>query len=134
MTPRKLLALFAVGATLAATGAAAETSSPNACFARLRIGPVNAYRRAEPQAHGFEEQLAGAHVFVYAEPGLTAEWLHYSLEQRRASASDNECPMNVPGARLNVQSGGPGFWVTVSSDTGAGAREILQRAQRLEPH
>jgi hypothetical protein len=91
---------------------------------------VRAHHRTEQQSYGFQELLAGARVFVYAEPGLTAEWLHYSLAQQRG-ASNSTCPLDVPGARLTVQSGGPGFWVTVSSESTRSAKEILKRAEQL---
>jgi hypothetical protein len=143
MTLRSLLSTLALGATLVvsaaaqadsgATGASAATNA-NACFAGHRLGPVRAHHRTEQQSYGFQELLAGAHVFVYAEPGLTAEWLHYSLEQQRATAvPSSSCPLDVPGSRLTVQSGGPGFWVTLSSESTGTAREILKRAERINP-
>ena len=130
MTFRTLLSSLAAGASLAVHAPAQADASAPRCFANHRLGTVSAYHRPAPQAHGYDEQLAGARVFVYAEPGLTAEWLHYSLEQQRSPGS--ACPADVPGARISVQSGGPGFWVTLSSENGAVARQILERAQRLE--
>jgi hypothetical protein len=132
MTFRKLLSLFAVGTTLAVTGAAtAETKGPNACFADHRLGPINEYTRDVPMSHDYEKQLAGAQVFVYAEPGLTAEWLYRTLEQRRTSGSSSSCPQDIAGASINVQSGGPGFWVTISSTDVPTAKEIVARAKRM---
>src|SRR5262245_2165294 len=133
MTFRKLLSLFAVGATLAVTGAAtAESNAPNACFDGHKLGPINAYSIDVPLQYDFEKQIAGAQVFVYAEPGLTAEWLHRTLEQRRMSSSNANCPQDVSGSSMTVQSsGGPGFWVTISSTDVSSAKQILARAERL---
>jgi len=76
--------------------------------------------------------LAGARVFIPAEPGLTAEWLRAQLDRRAALAIEAfQCPLDVRGVRVSVQSGGPGFWVTIASDDREKAKEVLRRAQRV---
>ena len=76
--------------------------------------------------------LIGAQIFVPAERGLTAEWLHRELAQRLAARrSDAQCPLDVPGVRIAIQSGGPGFWVNISITTEKAAKQVLERAREL---
>jgi hypothetical protein len=71
-------------------------------------------------------------LFVPAQPGLTAEWLQAQLARRSSSPqAAAQCPLDVPGASIKVQSGGPGFWVSVAAQDDAGAREVLRRAESL---
>jgi hypothetical protein len=93
-----------------------ETSTPPSHHERPAVGKV----------------LAGAHVFIPAEPALTAEWLHSQLDRRAARATPaSQCPLDVPGISISVKSGGPGFWVTIAGNDRKSAEEVLRRAQRV---
>lgn len=136
MSFRKMIALGAFGAlsavaSVAGASSKADVQEGTGCLSSYRLGGVAPYQRQESTGYG-ESVLAGASVFVYAQPGLTAEWLQYQLQQGRAAgAPASSCPIEVQGARVSVQAGGPGFWVTVSSNDAKDAKEILRRAQLL---
>jgi hypothetical protein len=83
-------------------------------------------------AYGAATRLAGARVYIPAEPGLTEEWLHHELAQRVASDnSDPLCPLDLPGVSVDVEGSGPGFWVNISAANDKQAQAVLKRAQRL---
>jgi hypothetical protein len=133
MSLSKLFSLFAVATVLVAAPGAQADSSANQCFLSYRPSHVRPYeveRSADYERHVVDKVLAGAHVFIPAEPGLTAEWLRSQLDRRAAETSKaSECPLDVEGVRVSVQSGGPGFWVTIATDKQESAQEVLRRAQ-----
>lgn len=129
---RTVISLFALGSVLAfASGVRAAAGPPVDCLASYRVGPVEAYQEQNNTEYRVYDTLAGARIFVYAEPGLTGEWLEYQLEQRAKARITSQCPVDVQGVRVSVRSGGPGFWVTLSSDQPPAAAEILRRARLL---
>jgi hypothetical protein len=126
-TPFLTLALIG---TLSGVAAAAEPGAETSCIGGHRVTKVVPHRAPVYAGQGTYDKLFGARMFVPAQPGLTAEWLQAQLA-RRSSAPQAQCPLDVPGTRVKVQSGGPGFWVTVSARDDAGAREVLRRAEAL---
>jgi hypothetical protein len=111
---------------------AAEPGSETSCFGDHRVVKVVPHHAAVYSGQGTYEKLVGARAFVPARPGLTAEWLHAELARRAASAKpDGSCPLDVPGVSIKVQSGGPGFWVSMTARDDADAREVLRRAEAL---
>ena len=102
------------------------------CFANHEISEVDAYFEDIWSEGGMYAVLIGARVFVPAERGLTGEWLHRELTQRLAARrSDPQCPLDVPGVRIAIQSGGPGFWVEISTASEKAAQQVLERARGL---
>jgi hypothetical protein len=133
MSLSKLFSLFAVSTVLVAAPGAHAGSPAGACFLSYKpshVLPYEVERSSEYERHVADKTLAGAHVFIPAEPGLTGEWLRSQLD-RRAAPANEECPLDVQGVRVSVQSGGPGFWVTIASDDHQKAEEVLRRAQRV---
>jgi hypothetical protein len=128
-----LLALAILGVSLGA--AAAEplaAAGENACFADHTVTKVVPHHKAIPSGQGSYQALVGARAYVPAKPGLTGEWLHAQLEQRSsAPRQGTECPLDVPGVKLEVRSSGPGFWVSLSASDTADAKEVLRRTQTL---
>jgi hypothetical protein len=111
---------------------AAEPGSDTSCFGDHRVTKVVPQRAAVYSGQGTYDKLVGARLFVPAKPGLTAEWLHAELARRAGSAQpDNSCPLAVHGVNIKVQSGGPGFWVSITSPDDANAKEVLRRAEAL---
>lgn len=109
----------------------AETAA-EACFAQYQPDRAVPYHVERWAGQGSHSVLAGARVFFWAEPALTAEWLHYRLDQRRAGKrATSDCPLDVAGAKLRVSSAGPGFWVTISAGPGVAARDVLRRSEAL---
>jgi hypothetical protein len=82
------------------------------------------------------QRLAGATVYVQAEPGLTREWLRLSLERHLASmasgSSMKDCPFGAKDIRIAVDSAGTGFAVHVSAKDVKIAEEVLRRARLLQ--
>jgi hypothetical protein len=132
MSLRSSLAILTVLGTLTGVAAAAAPGAESSCLGGHAVTKVVPHRAAVYAGQGPHQKLVGARLFVPAQPGLTAEWLEAELE-RRASTPEaaGQCPLDVPGARVDVRSGGPGFWVTVSARDDSGAREVLRRAEAL---
>jgi hypothetical protein len=102
------------------------------CFSNHKVTRVMPYYQQITSAYGAATRLAGARVYIPAEPGLTEEWLHYELAQRIASdKSDAACPLDLPRVSVDVESSGPGFWVNISAAGDKQAQAVLKRAQRL---
>jgi hypothetical protein len=127
------MSVLALGSATALSSAArADAERPVDCFGSYRVGSVVAHQTQGGQYdHPVHDVLAGARVFIYAQPGLTAEWLEYQLEQRAQARVVSQCPVDVEGVQVSVRSGGPGFWVTLRSDRELAATEILRRARLL---
>ena len=77
-------------------------------------------------------RLAGAVVYVQAQPGLTAEWLTLSL-QRHLSAMQartmKDCPL--ADVRIGVGSAGAGSAIQLTAKDPKSAEEVLRRARLL---
>jgi hypothetical protein len=117
---------------LALAAGAPAKSRASECFANHEITQVEAYLEDVWSEGGMSAVLVGAQVFVPAERGLTGEWLHRELAQRLAARrSDAQCPLDVPGVRISVQSGGPGFWANISTASEKAAKQVLEEARRL---
>jgi len=135
MSLSKLLPLFAFATALVAAPRAEAGSPVQECFSGYRPNRVLPYeieRASDYERHTVDKILAGAHVFIPAEPALTAEWLRFQLDRRISrAAAESECPLDVGGVSVSVQSGGPGFWVTIAAKDRKSAEEVLRRAQRV---
>jgi hypothetical protein len=135
MSLSKLFSLFAVATALVAAPRAQAGSPAHECFSSYkptRVLPYEVERFSDYATHTVDKVLAGAHVFIPAEPALTAEWLRSRLDRRTPlPTAESECPLDVRGVSLSVQSGGPGFWVTIAANDHESAEEVLRRAQRV---
>jgi hypothetical protein len=84
------------------------------------------------------QRLAGATVYVMAEPGLTREWLRLSLERHlsamKSDSAMKDCPFSAKDIRISVDSAGTGFAVHVSASDAKTAEEVLRRARLLKGH
>jgi len=132
-----LRSVFSAVVLLAAASSSdsARAESPRAeCFARHEPARALPYHVDKWVGQGTHSTLVGARVFLWAEPGLTREWLHRQLAERAAQPRGNaQCPLDVPGVRIQVESAGPGFWLNISADEGRPAAEVLRRAQAIIP-
>jgi len=139
MSPKKLSIAVILAATMAlpALAFAEPGAAPGASHCILtehRVTAVQPLRVTERNGRGTSERLAGAQVFVQAEPGLTAQWLQLSIQRHIAqmsSAGMANCPLDAKDVRVSVESAGPGFAVNVTGQNAARAKEILRRAQLL---
>jgi hypothetical protein len=135
MSLSKLVSLFAFAAALVAAPHSEAGSPARECFSSYeptRVLPYEIERSWDYERHTAGKILAGARVFIPAEPALTAEWLRSRLARRASPPSaQSECPLDVRGVSVSVKSGGAGFWVTIAGTDRESAGEVLRRAQRV---
>jgi len=136
MFAKRIAAVVLMAAsTLSAVAVAAPTEAPsaNCILAKHRVTQVQPLHVSERYGRGTVERLAGARVFVQAEPGLTAEWLQLTLQRHLASMNGSmaNCPLDAKDVQVKVVSAGPGFSVQITGKNAAQGQEILRRAQLL---
>jgi hypothetical protein len=137
MFNRKLAVILTLGATLLVpvfASAAAPAKDPCVLLTH-RVTAVTPYQVVERQGRGSSTRLAGAQVFVQAEPGLTAEWLQLTIERHLAQMQDKQmgdCALDLAGVRVQVDSAGPGFAVKILAKSPSQAKEVLRRAELLQ--
>src|SRR5882724_9708035 len=136
MSIRKLIVALTLGATsLVPVVASAETPVPEHCILLdHRVTSVKPYRVVERQGRASTQRLAGAQVFVQAEPGLTAEWLQLTVERHLAQMQGkhmSECALDLEGVHVVVDSAGSGFVVKIVAQNPQQAKEVLRRAELL---
>jgi hypothetical protein len=133
----------------------AETPSP--AVARQRAATAcDALPEAEQSASLFGDTLAvadtrpvivrrgkqmdhrtlGADVYVEAERGLTAPYLHRvarcQIARYEADLAESERdPLAVAGAQVEVRPRGPGFVLRITAEARSAGRAIAERAARL---
>ncbi len=137
-----LIKKIAVAAILSVTSvlpglalAAAPTPAPATCILKgHRVTGVRALHVLERNGRGTNQRLAGAEVFLQAEPGLTAEWLQLTIQRHIAEMSTADmgnCPLDMNEVRVSVVSAGPGFGVQLRAKNATQAQELLRRAELL---
>ncbi len=132
MSPSKIFgSILLAGALLAP---AALASPPSGCsFEGQRITKVVPYEVTRPAGRATVKRLAGAVVYVQAQPGLTAEWLELKLTQHLAQMRHQgmaNCPLRN-GVKVSVSSAGTGFAVKLVANEGTSPQEVLQLARGL---
>jgi len=89
----------------------------------------------QQQGRATIQRLAGATVYVQAQPGLTREWLRLSLERHLSAmhggAAMKDCPLGTEHIQVSVDSAGTGFAVQLSAKDTKTAEEVLRRARLL---
>lgn len=137
MSIRQLLvsnALAALVVCSAAAGAApAQEDHKSWCvLASFQVSQVGSVYTSEHVGKQVVQHLAGAKLFLPAQPGLTPEWIRASIARHTSSsARSNDCPLDVQGATTSIVSGGTGFWVQITAKDSDAAKEILGRAREL---
>lgn len=130
--------LFSVVVASACGGGGARETAPTAVATHSRDpGPcaLDTYAPAWVSPHFEDERvikttmrrLHGAEIYIPARPGLTAEWLRRELAGGSGAASD--CPLDVTGAEIQIESRGAGFVVTIRAADADRAGEVLRRAR-----
>lgn len=130
------LAPIAARATVAAPNAAASRPAAPCELRQYKISSVTPYRiQKSAGGHIIVDRLAGAELFVQAEPGLTAEWLWASLARdaaaMRGSVAMGDCVFGVDKLQVEVASAGPGFRIRLIAPDAQAGQEVLRRAQLL---
>jgi hypothetical protein len=111
--------------------ASAEPSRPPCIFNEYRVTSVKPYKVDERIGWGTVQRLAGAQLYVVAEPGLTREWLQLKLERhllQMRQADMRDCAFDLADVRVEVDSAGGGFWVKLIAKDFQVAKEVLRRA------
>ena len=140
MSIRRFTLALALGAValvpIAASAATAATPTEQHCILLAhRVTSVKPYQVVERQGRGSVTRLAGAEVFVQAEPGLTAQWLQLTVERHLGQMKGThmgDCALDLSGVRVQVDSAGPGFAVKIIASTPSQAKEVLRRAELLQ--
>jgi len=136
MFAKRIAAVVLMAAsTLSAVAVAAPSGaqSPNCILAQHRVTQVKPLHVSERYGRGTVERLAGAQVFVQAEPGLTAEWLQLTLQRHMTAMNGSmaNCALDAKDVAVKVVSAGSGFSVQITGKSAAQGQEILRRAQLL---
>jgi hypothetical protein len=142
MLNRKVLGAVVMATTLLApTLSLAEASGPPhvACVLRKHhIVSVTPYQIEETRIKPKFTRLAGADLYVEAEPGLTAEWLRLEVARHLAEMHDassmpsmKDCPLDAGGVHAEVTSAGAGFRVRLIANDPKNAEDVLRRARLL---
>lgn len=128
MRRRLLLMVGVVGATVAVPfGAHAADGEGCRLFAE-HDAAVEPLRVTENITFERSDRLAGAEVYVPAQPGLTAEWLQRTVETDIAAG---RCGFAVDSVGVDVSSAGNGFSVRLTARKLSDAQKILDRARQM---
>lgn len=137
MLNKKFLTAVALAcATLAPSPSFAAGPERSPCILREhRLSSATPYRIQQHAGRGTTGRLAGAQVFVQAEPGLTAEWLELKLARHIAemhgAGTMKDCALDVKDVRVEVASAGSGFVVRLIARDADKAEEVLRRSRLL---
>ena len=130
----KITLTFAIAAAIAApvTALADAPRCELLSYKPTQVVPLNV---SIPVAHGcITNRLAGAQVFVPAQPGLTAEWLRASLERHIVDMKQHPmtgCPLANERISLAVVNGATGYWIQIAANDSDTAKQILRQAENL---
>lgn len=146
MSIRKLISALVLSALPAAPLAAhAATAAPQAGASRpahaacaldqYRVTSVTPYKiEKNIGGHILAQRVAGAELFVEAQPGLTAEWLWLNLARQAAAMQGQgmkDCVFDIAKLQVEVVSAGPGFRVRLTAPDANAGQEVLRRTQLL---
>ncbi len=130
---------FATTALLAAALSAAPALAAPALAAPAAHCALHGYQLGAVKAHRTEEHFGkltrsfvdGGSVFVYAAPGVSAEWLQRSLHKDLARMKGSNCPLGVDQVHVSVTPAGDGYWVTLRARDAAHGKQILERLETM---
>jgi hypothetical protein len=136
MTNRKLMFVALCSAlTAAAAGVSAmpeTTATKEACvFSKYEASTVTPFTADENFGYGSYTALKGAQVFVPAREGLTEQWLAREVQSALATRGASSCQSTVRDVKVQVVSGGPGFWVQLIAADEQQGKQLLQWAKGL---
>ena len=118
----------------AVSSPASDPSAAADCFAQHPPVAVAPSELDPVAGDGSYTSLVGAQLFVPAEKGLTAEWLNSQYRERIAQRrTSDDCPLDLAGLNVSVQSAGPGFWVQLSAPDENTAKEVRRRSRLWLP-
>jgi len=108
-------------------------ASPADCAVKQVTAARPLVERTSWGGRGIRERLAGATLYIPAEPGITTDWLKRVADAHHAQmagAPMKDCVFAVPGSEIEVSSNNSGFlMVAIRSNDAGTAKEILRRAE-----
>lgn len=135
MFNKKMLAAIALSGAMLVPGASFAGPTRSTCILNERnVTSVTPYRVKQHVGRGVTSHLAGAQIFVRAEPGLTAEWLELTLAQHIAKMQNTpmkDCALGVRDVKVQVDPAGTGFNVKLIARDSSHAEEVLRLARLL---
>jgi hypothetical protein len=133
MFSKTIIASMLAAITLFPAAGALATPPPG-CALKNVVAARPLRDRVSMGGHQIRDRLAGATLYIPAEPGLTTDWLKRVADshqaQMRAHTAMKDCPFGVAGSTIEVSSDNSGYLMVAirSADDGA-AKEILRRAE-----
>jgi len=117
-------------------GAETMPARPPCILHNYRVTSVTPYQVQQNVAgRNTVGRMAGAELYVQAEPGLTAEWLWLNVGRHMAAmrgpATMKDCVLDIDKLQVEVVSAGPGFRVRLIAPDAKTAQDVLRRAQLL---
>jgi len=133
---RRLVVGLTAGALVPTVSLGATAADKPPCILRdYHVKAVTPYRVDAQVGKVTYKRLAGAQVFVEAQPGLTAEWLRVRLGLHLADmhgpASMPDCAFDAKDVKVTVDAAHTGFSVKFIAKDAAQAKEVLRRAELL---
>jgi hypothetical protein len=137
MLLRQLAAIAALNLIVLAPlpARATNVNQPPCALHTHRVIAVTPYRADRSFGKIRVKQLRGAALYVEAEQHVSGEWLELELRRHlvamRGPATMADCPLDLDGVQVRVDSRGPGFVVTLVAKDTSTAQEVLRRARLL---
>ena len=139
----KTIIASALAATVAVPAAGAFAATPPDCALKQVAAARPVTERLALGGRIFRDRLAGATLYIPAEPGVTTDWLkrvadaHHAQMGTGASNATSaptgpmkDCVFAVAKSDIEVSSNNSGFlMVTIRSKDDGAAKEILRRAE-----
>ena len=127
-----LIASFLLLGTAVAYAGPSRSQAP--CVLNdYRVKSVTPYKVGERTGKTVYPRLAGALLFVEAQPGVTAEWLQLDLMRHlgggRVGWPTRDCALDVKDIRVQVEPAGWGYYVKLIANDPSDAKEVLHRAE-----
>jgi hypothetical protein len=131
-----IVPMVAHAASAPAHAAEVQPTHPPCVLEGYRVSSVAPFRiQQSAGGHYVMSRLAGAELYVPAEPGLTAEWLWLNLSRHIAAMQGptvmKDCVLDIDKLQVEVSSAGPGFRVRLIAPDAKTGQEVLRRAQLL---
>jgi len=136
MFVRKLMFISGLAAGLLGPAASYAGNSDRRAACALgdyRVTAVTPYKVGERTGKTVYPRLAGALVFIEAQPGITAEWLRLDF-MRHISAMQAgwpmpDCALDMKDVRVQVEPAGWGYYVKLIAKDPSDAKELLRRVE-----
>jgi hypothetical protein len=123
-----------LAAIMAFPAAGAFAATPSDCALKNVVAARPLRDRVSMGGHLIRDRIAGATLYIPAEPGLTTDWLKRLADSHQAQMASGvpmkDCVFAVARSQIAVSSDNSGFlMVSITSKDDGAAKEILRRAE-----